>query len=111
MSIRRSRTNMTSGRPALRYAEVGAVLVRTPTPAHMRDRDVIDAGRDRDPLGQRHERDRTRPEIAGVYRAQGEEVSALVERKFGFRSQIAAVEIGKKRLAPIAHPFDRASDA
>src|SRR3954447_16539025 len=71
---------------------------------------MIEAGRDRDPLRQWHERDRAGAEIAGIDAAQGEETPVGIEREFGLGNQVAAMEITQKRVLALAPPFDRLSD-
>jgi len=70
--------------------------------------DVVDAGGNGDPLGERDKRDRAGAQIADVYRPEGEEAAMLVERKLRLGGQVAPVEIGGECIAAVARPFDRA---
>jgi hypothetical protein len=79
--------------------------------AHVRGRDTIDARRHRDAFGQWHKGNRTGPKIAGVDPAQGQEVAVPVQRELGFRHQVAAVKVGQKGLAALAHPLHRPPDS
>ena len=79
--------------------------------AHVRRGNAVHAGHDRGALGQRHVRSRIRAGVAQVRRAQREEIALRVERELRAHRQVAALVVGKKRLAALAGPFHRAAEA
>src|SRR6516164_2451092 len=78
------------------------------TAAHVGARDVVEAGGDGDPFGERDKSNRAATQIAGVDRANGEKTALLVERQLRLGGQVATVEIAGEGVAALARPFDRA---
>ena len=104
-------TNMTSGRPALRYGVVGDVLVTTARPCMDAAGIAVDRGREGHALVERVERDGVGADVAGVGAAKREEGALGVEGQLGVRREIAAPVVGQERLAPLARPLHGAAEA
>jgi hypothetical protein len=104
-SISRSITNMTSGRPALRYGVVGDVVVTTARAAHRHRRHVVHGGRDRHALVERVERDGVGTDVAGVDGAKATKVPCASSASSACEHEIAPVIVGQERLPPLAVHF------
>ena len=79
--------------------------------AHVRGGEVIEARQHADALAERDERDGVRADVARVHAAKSEEVAVGVEGQLQVRDEITRVKVGEQRLAALARPFDRATDA
>ena len=97
--MRRSITNITSGRPALRYGVVGGGVGEDGARVHGGGGDPVHARQHRHALGEGDEGHRVGADIARVHPAQGEEPPVGVERQRDLGEEIAALVVGEERLA------------
>ena len=96
-------------RRAIRRRRRGVAQHRAPS--HGGERYVVDAGRDRDTLGEGDEGHGVGSDVAGVGPAHGEEVALGVERQLHLRHQVATLVVGEQHLAPVAGPLHGAAQA
>src|SRR5205085_5869373 len=73
--------------------------------------EVVEARQHTEALAERDERDGVRADVARVHAAKSEEVAVGVQRQLQVRDEITRVKVGEERLAALARPFDRATDA